>query len=107
MTITERANRDRLTLHRGDELVIRLPAQAGTAYRWKLLQPAGECLQSQGEPGEQTKAQRPGGPVWQVFRYKAAESGTARLRFAYDSVADERGDSPSKRFEVTLVIPEP
>lgn len=104
ITITERANRDRLELKPGDRIVIRLPAQAGTAYRWALLQPPPDCLRPDGEPGATTKASRPGGPVVQQFCYQAATPGIARLRFSYES-ATGGGDAPPKRFEVTLVIP--
>lgn len=104
VTISERANRDRLELKRGDRLAIRLPAQAGTAYRWKLLQDAPACLKADGELGEQTKAPRPGGPVEQLFRFTAASAGAARLRFAYESVAGD-DTTPPKRFEVTVVVP--
>lgn len=106
ITITERANRDRLELKPGDRIVIRLPAQAGTANRWTLLQPPPECLTPDGEPGATTKAARPGGPVAQQFRYTAAAPGIARLRFAYQSVTGD-DDARPKRFEVTLVIPKP
>lgn len=85
----------------GDTIAIRLAAQLGTGFIWRL------------EPGDTKVAvpplgasfdlpapNKPGGPETMVFRFRIAMPGDATLRFNYVRPWEKK--SPAKTFHITL-----
>ncbi|MGY6217527.1 protease inhibitor I42 family protein [Methylolobus aquaticus] len=75
-----------LALLKGQELVIRLPGNPTTGYRWSSFGPTGAVLTAAGpaayEPDAGT-SQRVGAGGFEIWRFVAARAGTAELRFEY------------------------
>lgn len=75
-----------LALLPGQELVIRLPGNPTTGYRWSSFGPTGSALSATGpaayEPDAGT-SQRVGAGGFEIWRFVAARAGTAELRFEY------------------------
>ena len=89
VTVTkEQAGRE-ITLKVGDILLIELPGKGGTGYSWlveetfapylKLLDHTTRQLQED-QPGGPVRV---GGPVMQVWRFKAAQPGACEIKIAY------------------------
>ncbi|RYU61434.1 peptidase inhibitor I42 [Methylolobus aquaticus] len=75
-----------LALVPGQELVIRLPGNPTTGYRWSSFGPTEAVLIATGpaayEPDAGT-SQRVGAGGFEIWRFVAARAGTAELRFEY------------------------
>ncbi|WP_162560229.1 protease inhibitor I42 family protein [Methylotetracoccus oryzae] len=75
-----------LALLPGQELVIRLPGNPTTGYRWSSFGPTGSALSATGpaayEPDAGT-SQRVGAGGFEIWRFVATRAGTVELRFEY------------------------
>ncbi len=102
--VTGADDRHRITVARGDILVVSLASTPGSGFSW---QPAGvdsKILRPQGDP-ELIRPARPmpGAPATQVFRFLAAAAGTTSLRLNY--VRPWERDKPAARtFRIDLIV---
>ena len=82
ITVTkEQAGRE-IALKVGDILLIDLPGKAGTGYSWSVEETFAPYLKILDHTTRQLKEGRPGGPVMQVWRFKAAQPGTCEIKMA-------------------------
>jgi hypothetical protein len=70
-------NGETVSLAKGDTLVVRLPIKPGSYLSWAINSMDADKLKIESRP-EVTTLAKPGGPVFQVFRFDAI--GTARFR---------------------------
>jgi inhibitor of cysteine peptidase len=83
VTVTQAQHGRDLTLKVGSILEIELPGIGGTGYTW-LEQAAGApYLKLLDQTTRPDKEGRMGGPVIQVWRFKAEKPGTTEIKMAY------------------------
>lgn len=73
-----------LTLHRGQTLMLTLPSNPTTGYRWNLREVSNEQLKSLGpEVFSSPKTDLIGGDGLSTWRFEAVEAGSGRLYLTY------------------------
>ena len=89
ITVTkEQAGRE-ITLKVGNILLIELPGKAGTGYSWSVTAAGAPYLKLMDQTTRQLKEDRlggpvrVGGPVMQVWRFRAAQPGACEIKIAY------------------------
>ncbi len=103
LTVTEADNGTAVDIKSGEILEVRLPAQLGTGFGWKVVS-AGKNLALRGEPEQVSGGGgKPGGPELQSFKFKAGEKGESELtlRYAEDWKKDTK---PLKDFTLTVNV---
>lgn len=82
LTVTkEQAGRE-IALKVGDILLIELPGKSGTGYSWLVEETFAPYLKLMDQTTRQLKEGRLGGPVMQVWRFKAAQPGACEINLA-------------------------
>jgi inhibitor of cysteine peptidase len=100
----EADNEKTVRLAKGDELEIRLEAQLGTGYSWRVTKFDEHVLDRLGEPVvESSKGTKPGSREVQVFRYLAKAKGQAMLALEY-ARPWEKDKPAARRFRVSLRV---
>jgi inhibitor of cysteine peptidase len=97
-----RSNGKRVALHAGDALVVSLPGNATTGYRWRVRSVDRAVL----KPGAVTYvAKKSGGKVGvggtYVLRFRALRTGITKLRLIYVQAA---GTAPAKTYALRVVV---
>jgi inhibitor of cysteine peptidase len=86
----------------GDELVLRLPENPTTGFRWQV-EPSGESallsLEDRFQPGGTSPV--PGAGGHHIFRFAASRPGTVHLALAHRQAWEPGGDDAS---QLTLII---
>ncbi|MGE5236194.1 MAG: protease inhibitor I42 family protein [Acidobacteriota bacterium] len=70
----------------GQELIVRLPSNPTTGYRWSLVAPAKGVLESEGSPGFESQSSGTplvGAPGYELWRFRAVRRGAQPVRFEY------------------------
>ena len=89
VTVTKDQDGREIALKVGTILLIELPGQSGTGYSWMVEAAGAPCLNlmdqttlqlNEGRLGGPVRA---GGPVMQVWRFKAEQSGACEIKMAY------------------------
>jgi inhibitor of cysteine peptidase len=78
----EQAGRE-ITLKVGNILLIELPGKAGTGYSWLAEETFAPYLKLMDQTTRQLKEGRLGGPVMQVWRFRAEQPGACKIKIAY------------------------
>jgi inhibitor of cysteine peptidase len=105
--VTEKDNGRTVQLTAGAELVLRLHAQLGTGFGWKVAENDARVLSPEGEPGTEREGEpKPGGAEVQVFRFRAASTGSAGLALVY-ARPWERNVPPAKTFHLAVRVTSP
>jgi inhibitor of cysteine peptidase len=104
VTVTNADNGRKLTLVRGDILVVALPSTPGTGFGWKVAHIDRDVLRQSGKPAlVQRSRPMPGAPATQVFRFDAARRGSTRLDLVYMRPW-ERGVPPARAFRLLVRV---
>src|SRR5262249_6772160 len=82
-TVTEKDNDGKVTLTKGQELVVNLEITTGTGYTWQAARSDAKQLEQAGKPKVELKEEKPGAVARQVFRFKALTPGTTTLEMHY------------------------
>ena len=83
ITVTkEQAGRE-ITLKVGNILLIELPGKGGTGYSWLAEETFAPYLKLMDQTTRQLEEGRLGGPVMQVWRFKAEQPGACEIKMAY------------------------
>jgi inhibitor of cysteine peptidase len=94
-------------LVQGQILIVRLPAQGGTESNWTIVSSPDKVVTSQGRRTEPEAvvdvSEKVGGTEWQTFRFKAQQSGTTTVRFAYGRPWEQTAET-SKRLSLTINV---
>ena len=83
ITVTKEQGGREIALKVGSILLIELPGKGGTGYSWSAEGTFAPCLKLLDQTTRQLKEGRLGGPVMQVWRFKAAQPGTTEIKMAY------------------------
>lgn len=83
ITVTKEQDGREIVLKVGNILLIELPGKAGTGYSWFAEATGAPFLKLLDQTTRQLKEGRLGGPVLQVWRFKAAQPGTTGIKMAY------------------------
>jgi len=81
--VTKEQGGRKITLKAGDILIIELPAKGGTGYLWFLGATGAPYLKLLSEATQQVGEPRPGSPLMQVWRFRAAQPGATEINLAY------------------------
>lgn len=92
-----------VTVGAGDTLLVRLPAQGGTAYTWVFDEStAGPELEFGGSSTEAKTGRVLGGGQIKAFQFTAAQAGSKELVFAYMRA----NDVPTQTYVLTVTVSE-
>ena len=83
LTVTKAQHGREIALKVGSILEIELPGQAGTGYSWLEQATGAPYLKLIDQTTRPDKQGRLGGPVIQVWRFKAEKPGTTEIKMAY------------------------
>lgn len=89
ITVTKAQGGREIALKVGNILVIELPGKGGTGYSWLVEETFAPYLKLMDQTTRQLKEGRPGGPVrlggpvMQVWRFKAEQPGACEIKMAY------------------------
>ena len=82
-TVTKEQGGREIALKVGNILFIELPGKGGTGYLWSVEETFAPYLKLLDQTTRQLKEGLPGGPVMQVWRFKAAQPGACEINMAY------------------------
>jgi predicted secreted protein len=83
ITVTKEQGGREIALKVGNILQIELPGRGGTGYRWSAEATGAPYLKLMDQATRQVKEGRLGGPVIQVWRFKAEQPGATEIKMAY------------------------
>jgi predicted secreted protein len=83
LTVTKAQDGGEVAVKVGGILVIELPGRGGTGYQWSAVAAGAPNLTFISQTTRQVKEGRPGGPVVQVWRFRAEKPGATELKMAY------------------------
>jgi predicted secreted protein len=83
ITVTKEQGGREIALKVGDILRIELPGKGGTGYSWFAEANGAPYLKLMDQTTRQLKEGRVGGPVMQVWRFKAAQPGATEIKLDY------------------------
>ena len=103
VTVTDADNGTRVEIKSGDVLAVKLAAQLGTGFGWKVIT-ENKNLALKGEPEQVSKnGQVPGGPDYQTFKFKAGEKGETILKLQYVEGWKKQA-KPLKEYAITIIV---
>ena len=106
VTVTDKDNDGKVSLTKGQELVVRLEIRTGTGFTWEVSPVEGKRLEQLGKPAlERGSGGRAGGPAFQVFRFKAVRAGTTTLELNYRRPF-EKNAKPARTFKIKVTVKE-
>jgi inhibitor of cysteine peptidase len=104
VTVTEKDGGGKVSLGKGDTLVVRVESQRSTGYIWKIVKNDGAVLKQSGPPEyEKTEKPLPGAKGIEIFRFRAEASGTSELELQY-ARPFEKDKAPAKTFKLTVKV---
>ncbi|MBN2159615.1 MAG: protease inhibitor I42 family protein [Spirochaetes bacterium] len=103
VTVTDEDNGTKVEVKCGDVLAVRLSAQLGTGFGWKVVS-VNNNLSIKGEPEQITKeVQKPGSSDYQTFRFEAIRAGESELKLVYIE-GWKKNATPLKDFTITVIV---
>ena len=83
ITVTKEQGGREIALKVGNILRIELPGKGGTGYLWLVEATGAPYLKLMSEATQKVGEPRPGSPVMQVWRFRAAQPGATEIKMAY------------------------
>jgi predicted secreted protein len=83
ITVTQAQEGREIALKVGNILQIELPGSGGTGYIWLAQHTGAPYLKLLDQTTRQLKKNLPGGPVVQIWRFKAEKPGVTEISLAY------------------------
>lgn len=103
VTVTDTDSGTKVEIKAGEVLAVKLGAQLGTGFGWKVVSES-TLLVLKGEPEQLSREdQKPGGPDYQTFKFKAVEKGETELKFQY-AEGWKKDTRPLKEFVITVIV---
>ncbi len=104
VTVTSADNGRKLTLVRGDIVVVALASTPGAGFGWKVAHIDRNVMRQVGKPTlVQPPRPMPGAPATQIFRFNAVRRGSTRLDLVYVRPW-EAGLPPARAFWVLVRV---
>ena len=105
LVATEKDNGKEITVPKGANFAVSLEVTSGTGYAWTIVKDGAPLLKPVGKPQiEKPKDSMPGATQRQVFRFQAADSGTANLELHY-ARSWEKNKLPARTFTLKVIVP--
>jgi predicted secreted protein len=82
ITVTKEQGGREIALKVGNILLIELPGKGGTGYSWLVEETFAPYLKLMDQTTRQLKEDRLGGPVMQVWRFRAEQPGACEINMA-------------------------
>ncbi|HOD15545.1 MAG TPA: protease inhibitor I42 family protein [Spirochaetota bacterium] len=103
VTVTDADNGTKVEVKTGEVLAVKLEAQLGTGFGWKVISES-TALVLKGDPEQISPGdQKPGGPEYQTFKFKAANKGESELKFEY-AEGWKKDAKPLKEYTITVIV---
>jgi inhibitor of cysteine peptidase len=83
LSVTEANSGDSVALARNQQLVVRLPSNPTTGYRWSLAQQSTPVLEPEGAPTYEKGAGAAGAGGTETWRFAPTQAGEGTLRLEY------------------------
>jgi inhibitor of cysteine peptidase len=83
MNVTDANSGDSVALARNQQLVVRLPSNPTTGYRWALAQQSTPVLEPEGAPTYEKGAGAAGAGGTETWRFAPTQAGEGTLRLEY------------------------
>ena len=83
ITVTQEQDGREIALKVGNILLIELPGKSGTGYLWLVEETFAPYLKLMSEATQKVGESRLGGPVMQVWRFRAAQPGACEIKMAF------------------------
>ncbi|HEY7543787.1 MAG TPA: protease inhibitor I42 family protein [Blastocatellia bacterium] len=104
VTVTDKDNGKKISLAKGNMLIVRLEARPGTGYGWQVAKNEADKLKPEGEPTlEPPDKEVMDGIEHQVFRFKAISEGTITLELHYVRPWEKEAP-PEKTYSIEVQI---
>ena len=105
VTLTDKNNDGKVTLTKGQQLVVRLKITTGTGFTWVVAKKDAKLLEQVGKAAVEREKNRPGAPAMMVFKFKTLKTGKGTLALEYKRPFEK--DKPAaKTFKVTVTVKE-
>ncbi len=102
--ITPESNGRTIELRAEQELLVRLPGNPATGYRWSLAAAPAAVLKLEGPPAlERAAGPGAGGPVVEIWRFTTAHRGQQILVFDY-RLPWETEAPPARQLSFTVTV---
>ena len=105
MIITDAENGKAKNIPKGAEYWVKLQAQLGTGYSWKVTSPESDFKALGAPVTEDMGKSIPGGTEYQIFKFKADRISEAELKLEYIQPW-EKDFKPAKSFTVKIKVQE-
>lgn len=103
VTVTDADNGTKVEIKTGEVLAVKLEAQLGTGFGWKVIS-GSTVLVLRGDPEQISPGdQKPGGPEYQTFKFKAMKKGGSELKFQY-AEGWKKDVKPLKEYAITVIV---
>jgi inhibitor of cysteine peptidase len=83
LNVTDANSGDSVALARNQQLVVRLPSNPTTGYRWALAQQSTPVLEPEGAPTHEKGAGAEGASGTETWRFAPTQAGEGTLRLEY------------------------
>jgi inhibitor of cysteine peptidase len=83
LNVTDANSGDSVALARNQQLVVRLPSNPTTGYRWALAQQSTPVLEPEGAPTHEKGAGAEGASGTKTWRFAPTQAGEGTLRLEY------------------------
>ena len=102
--ITPESNGRTIELRSDQELIVRLPGNPASGYRWSLAAAPAAVLKLEGLPAlERAASPGVGGPVVEIWRFTTAHTGQQVLVFDY-CLPWETEAPPARQLSFTVTV---
>lgn len=103
VTVTDADNGTKVEIQTGKVLAVRLEAQLGTGFGWKVVSESAKLV-LKGDPEQMAPGgQKPGGPEYQTFKFRAVEKGETELKLQY-AEGWKQDVKPLKEYAITVIV---
>lgn len=103
VTVTDADNGTKVEIQTGKVLAVRLEAQLGTGFGWKVVSESTKLV-LKGDPEQMAPGdQKPGGPEYQTFKFRAVEKGETELKLQY-AEGWKKDVKPLKEYAITVIV---
>ena len=106
LNVTEVNSGDSVALARNQQLVVRLPSNPTTGYRWALAQQSTPVLEPEGAPTYEKGADAAGAGGTETWRFAPIQAGEGTLRLEYRRLW-EADAAPARVVSYKVTVREP
>jgi len=106
LNVTDANSGDSVALARNQQLVVRLPSNPTTGYRWALAQQSTPMLEPEGAPTFEKSTGAAGAGGTETWRFAPTQAGEGTLRLEYRRLW-EVDTAPARVVSIKVTVHEP